>query len=380
MVVPAQERSPLSVGIDVTPLLGTRTGIGIAADSMLSALAAREELALSAYAVTVRGREGLAAAVAGRAVIEQSPMPARPLMAAWARSSHPSIERFTPAFDVVHGTNFVVPPSKQAARVVSVWDLTFARYPELCQPATLRFGRLVARAIKTGAMVHTASTAIAEEVRSEFGARRDQVAVIPLGIPQLPAPDFDASASIIEPTIPYVLSVGTAEPRKDLPTLVRAFDELATVHPDLELVLVGAPGWGESELVSAIEAARNPERIRRTGYIDDAVLAGLLASARVLAYPSRYEGFGFPPLQAMAAGVPVVTSRAGSLTEIVGGAALLVDAGQSADLAEALEVAVFDEAQRTVLVAAGKARAADFSWERTAEGLSELYFQIAGSR
>ena len=379
MSSPAREHSSLSVGIDVTPLVGTKTGIGVAVDSLLSSLALREELNLSAYAVTVRGREGLEAAVGGRASLKQSLMPARPLMAAWARNSHPSIERFTPPVDVVHGTNFVVPPSRHAARVVSVWDLTFVRYPELCQPATLRFGRLVARAINTGAVVHTASSAVAEEVRSEFGARRDQVAVIPLGIPRLPAPDLEAAASIIEPSIPYVLSVGTAEPRKDLPALVAAFDELASVHRDLELVLVGAPGWGEAELVAAIEAARNPERIRRTGYDEDAVLAGLLDGAQTLAYPSRYEGFGFPPLQAMAAGVPVVTTRAGSLSEVVGGAALLVDPGQVIDLAEALEIAVFDDAQRTVLVAAGKARAADFSWERTAQGLSELYFRIADS-
>jgi glycosyltransferase involved in cell wall biosynthesis len=301
-------------------------------------------------------------------------------MAAWARSEHPRLERFVGPLEVVHGTNFVVPPTRHAARVVSVWDLTFAKYPELCQPATLRFGHLVARAVRSGATVHTASAAIAEEVRAEFGARREQVCVVPLGIPELGEPDLETAASIIEPTIPYVLSVGTAEPRKDLPTLVAAFDAVAETHRDLELVLVGAPGWGEADLVAAIERARHPERIRRTGFVDDATVAGLLEGARTLAYPSRYEGFGFPPLQAMAAGVPVVTTRAGSLPEVVGGAALLVDPGEVEDLAEALEVAVFDEAQRTVLIAAGRARAGDFSWERTAEGLSALYRRVAGDR
>ncbi len=370
----------LRVGIDVTPLLGNRTGIGVATDQILSALARRAEFDLLGYAVSVRGLKGLDGAVGERASTGQRPMPARPLMAAWARSGHPRLERFVGPLDVAHGTNFVVPPTRQAARVVSVWDLTFVRYPELCQPATLRFGRLVERAVRTGATVHTASAAIAEEVRSQFGARREQVAVVPLGIPDLGTPDLDTATSIIEPSVPYILSVGTAEPRKDLPTLVAAFDALAATHRDVELVLVGAPGWGEADLVAAIEQAKHPERIRRTGFVSDAAVAGLLRGARALAYPSRYEGFGFPPLQAMAAGIPVVTTRAGSLPEVVGGAALLVNPGEVEDLAEALDVAVFDEAQRTVLIAAGRARAADFSWERTGEGLSTLYRQLAASR
>lgn len=370
----------LSVGIDVTPLLGNRTGIGVATDQILSALVARGEFDLQGYAVSIRGLEELGRAVGGRANTAHKPMPARPLMAAWARSNHPRIERFVGPVDVVHGTNFVVPPTSSDARVVSVWDLTFARYPELCQPATLRFGRLIERAVRTGATIHTASAVIADEVRTEFGARRDQVCVVPLGIPALGAADVAAAGSIIESSIPYILSVGTAEPRKDLPTLVKAFDVLAERHLDLQLVLVGDSGWGEADLTAAIEAARHPHRIRRTGFIDDATVAGLLAGARALAYPSRYEGFGFPPLQAMEAGVPVVTTRAGSLPEVVGGAALLVTPGDVEDLAEALEVATFDDAQRVVLIAAGRARAADFTWERTAEGLSDLYHRLVAQR
>jgi glycosyltransferase involved in cell wall biosynthesis len=379
--MPAEHRAPppMLVALDVTPLLGRKTGIAMATEGMLDALSQRPEVSLEAYAVSVRGRQGLEAAVAGRARIGQRVMPARPLMAAWSRVSHPRIERFIEAPAVVHGTNFTVPPSKDAARVVSVWDLTFARYPELCQPATLRFRRHVARALATGAVVHTASSVIAEEVRAEFGARRDQVCVVPLGIPPLPAADVEGARRIIDPAVPYVLSIGTAEPRKDLPTLVAAFDELAGSHPDLELVLVGAPGWGEAELEAAIAAAAHRNRIRRTGYLADATVAGLLQAARVLCYPSRYEGFGFPPLQAMAAGVPVVSTRAGSLTEVLGGAALLVDPGQVDDLAGCLEVAAFDEAQRSVLVAAGSARTGDFSWERTAEGLVALYQRLVAA-
>ena len=367
----------LRVAFDGTPLLGTRTGIGVATAEMLSAVARLDQVDLSAYAVSLRHRRSLAASVPEGVTTAQRPMAARPLSWLWARSSHPRIERFVGAHDVIHGTNFVVPPSRRAGRVVSVWDLTFARYPELCEPSTLRFERLVARAVRTGAIVHAPSHAIAEEVRHHFGARRDQVVTVHLGVPTLGPPDSVAAAQIIDPSIPYVLSIGTAEPRKDLPSLVAAFDDLASRQPDLELVLVGPPGWGEDALVAAIDAAHARDRIRRPGYVEAGVLSALVRSARALAYPSLYEGFGFPPLQAMAAGVPVVTTRAGALTEIVGGAALIVEPGEVDDLASSLEIAVADEAQRSVMITAGLTRSTDFTWDKTAHGLLRLYERAA---
>jgi glycosyltransferase involved in cell wall biosynthesis len=367
----------MRVAFDATPLIGTRTGIGVATAEMLGALARHPELELSAYAVSLRHRKELADAVPEGVGTEQRPMAARPLAWLWSRANRPRIERFVGPSDVVHGTNFVVPPSKRAARVVSVWDLTFARYPELCQPDTLRYERLVARAVRTGALVHTPSQAVAEEVRRHFGARREQVTAVPLGIPDLGPPDDDAAARLIDPTTPYILSIGTAEPRKDLPSLVAAFDALAEEIEDLELVLAGPPGWGEEALVAAIDASRAKARIHRTGYIAAGALSSLLRGARALAYPSLYEGFGFPPLQAMAVGVPVVTTRAGALNEVVGGAALMVEPGEVGDLASALKVAVSDEAQRSVMITAGRTRAADFTWERTAVGLIALYQRAA---
>jgi glycosyltransferase involved in cell wall biosynthesis len=377
MTTEADGSPRLRVAFDGTPLLGTRTGIGVATAEMLGALAARGDLELDVFAVSLRHRSGLRETVPEGVSTKQRPMAARPLSWLWARSSHPRLERFVPPVDVVHGSNFVVPPTRRAGRVVSVWDLTFVRYPELCQPATLRYERLLARAIRAGALVHTPSQAIAEEVRQHFRARREQVCSVPLGVPELGEADPGAAARIVDPATPYILSIGTAEPRKDLPSLVAAFDLLAVEQPELELLLVGPPGWGEEDLNSAISVAAARSRIRRTGYVEAGCLATLLSDARALAYPSLYEGFGFPPLQAMAAGVPVVTTRAGALSEVVGGAALIVEPGEIEDLAAALEVAVSDEAQRSVMITAGRIRAADFSWEKTAAGLRALYARAA---
>ena len=135
----------------------------------------------------------------------------------------------------------------------------------------------------------------------------------------------------------YILAIGTAEPRKDLPALVRAFDHIAADHDDLSLVLAGPPGWGEDALAAAVASSPSRDRVIRTGWLDAPVLAALLRRAALLAYPSVYEGFGFPPLQAMAAGVPVVATRAGSLPEVLGDAAVLVEVGDADALAGALD-------------------------------------------
>jgi glycosyltransferase involved in cell wall biosynthesis len=178
----------------------------------------------------------------------------------------------------------------------------------------------------------------------------------------------------------YCLAIGTAEPRKDLPGLVRAFDAVAEHQADVALVLAGPPGWGEQTLDAAIARATARARIVRTGWVTQPDLAALLARASVLAYPSLYEGFGFPPLQAMRAGVPVVATRAGSLPEVLGDAAVLVEPGDHDGLVEALARCLDDEAERHRLITAGTAWSARYSWERCGEGLETLYRDAADSR
>ncbi len=374
----------LRVALDATPLLGHRTGIGAFCLGALTALGTHAGLDVQAFAVSWRRQSHIDPLLPPGVTAPQRPMPARPLHALWGHTSLPPLEWFIGAVDVVHGTNFVVPPTRRAGAVVSVHDLTPFHHPELCSEATLAFPGLIKRALKRGAWVHTDSAFVAMEVVEAFGADPDRVRVVHPGVPELPPMSPERARHVVTQLLPgpatrFVLSVGTAEPRKDLPGLVRAFDEVADRDTDVALVLAGPPGWGEEALTEAIGKARARARIVRTGWVDEDTLAALFSLATVLAFPSVYEGFGFPPLQAMRSGVPVVATRAGSLPEILGDGALMVGVGDHDALVDALHQAIGDETLRQRLVAAGTAQNAAFSWSRCGAGLAQLYRDVAGA-
>jgi glycosyltransferase involved in cell wall biosynthesis len=366
-------------------LLGQPTGVGAFCQGALAALAQRPGLDVRAYAVSWRRRRLIEAHLPAGVTAHQRPMPARPLHALWGRRNVPPLEWFVGPAEVVHGTNFLVPPTARAAAVVSVHDLTPLHHPELCDEATLAYPGLIRRALGRGAWVHTDSAFVAGEVLEAFGADPARVRVVHPGIPDLPAPAEGEAAAARARLLPagttrYCLAVGTAEPRKDLPGLVRAFSAVAARQGDVSLVLAGPPGWGEQALASAVAESEARDRILRTGWVEQDDLAALLAGASVLAYPSFYEGFGFPPLQAMRAGVPVVATRAGSLPEVLGDGAVLVDPGDHDGLVDALDTCLGDDALRQRLVAAGTAWSARYSWERCGAGLEALYRDAAVGR
>lgn len=374
----------LRVGVDATSLLLTPTGVGVFTGEVIAGLGRRatsQQVALSAYAVSWRGRHDLGALVGPDVTVVTRPMAARPLRVAWRHSDLPPIEWWTGPLDVVHGTNFVVPPTRRAAAVVTVHDLTPVHFPELSTPDTLQYPTLVRRAARRGAWVHTPSAFVAEEVRDWLGPDIDpeQVVTVANGVTPMAGgvPGRGRIRAGLGEDARYVLALGTIEPRKDLPTLVTAFDRMVGVGTTVDdapwLVLAGPDGWGVEALEAALSRAGHADRVRRLGWVSAADRADLLAGAAVVAYPSVYEGFGLIPLEAMSAGVPVVCSSAGPLPEVVGDAAVLVAPRDPDALASALTRVLTDADTTARLVAAGRHRVEGFSWDRCVDGLLGVY-------
>ena len=368
----------LRVAVDATPLLGRPTGVAGVTRALLERLGRHPDIAPIAFSVSWRGRGRLPGLVPPGVTAVTRPMAARPLRSLWNRVSWPPIELWTGPIDVVHGLNFVVPPSRRAARVVTVHDLTAVRYPELCTADVLAYPDLLRRALADGAWAQVPSAAVAGEVLEHFTVPPERVVVVANGVDEVPAAPEGAGRARAGRER-YVLALGTLEPRKDLPTLVAAFDLVAADDPEVGLVIAGEDGWGADAVHTAVANSPHRDRIRATGWIDDQARAALLREATVLAYPSLYEGFGLPPLEAMGVGVPVVATRAGALPEVLGEAADLVPPADRDALAAALARVLTDEAHRAALVARGHERARRYSWDAYAEGVVALYRRAAAS-
>jgi glycosyltransferase involved in cell wall biosynthesis len=361
--------NPLRVAFDVGPLAGARTGVGHAVAAMHDALSNVEGLDLVDYIVSFRSRPP--------AGTRRLPLPALVAHRLWSVADRPRFDRYLGRPDVVHGTNYVVPPCR-APQVVSVYDCWFLRHPALAAGAVHHAGRVLRRAIERGATVHACSTSTASEILDLFPTA--YVATIPLAALPIPAPTRDSPIPSVAGR-PFIAAIGTLERRKNLPTLVDAFGHLASEHDDVVLVLAGSDGDDRPAINAAIDRL-DPATARRvvmTGRIDEPARSWLLHNAAVLAYPSLDEGFGFPLLDAMQVGLPIAASNRGSIPEVCGKAGLLCEADDAIALAGNLITAAFDHDVRAELVTAGAAQVASFSWEQCAADLAHLYRRLAGA-
>lgn len=366
----------LRVAVDATALLDRPTGIGVFVSELVAGLGRRPDVEVAAFAVSLRGRSRLASVLPPGVRVASRPLPARVARRAWLHTDQPTVRYLAGPADVVHGPNYVVPPGGSAAEVVTVSDLSALHFPEMCTADVLQWPPLLERALDRGAWVHTISEFVADEVRSRFPAAAGRIVAVPLAVDR-PAP-ADASTDAtrgrhLAGSDRYVLALGTVEPRKDLTTLVAAFDRLAGDDPDVRLVIAGPDGIGSAALVEACGQARHRRRIVRLGWVDHHQRLALLRGASVLAYAGRYEGFGLVPLEAVAAGTPVVATAVGAIPEVMDDGALLVDPNDADALAQGLSTVLGDASVAADLVARGNARVDHFSWEETVDGIVDLY-------
>ncbi|MDT7547029.1 MAG: hypothetical protein QOE99_3139 [Actinomycetota bacterium] len=348
----------MRVGLDATPLLGNRTGVGRYTQHLLQALSAYDD-ELVATAFTFRGRDALAAAVPPGVRVASRPAPARGLQELWARGEWPPVELLAGRLDVFHATNFVLPPTRSARGVVTIHDLSYLRLPKTVSAASARYRELVPRSLRRASVVITPSAATAELVQSSYDVRVP-VVVTPLGVDaawaSADAPD-DALRRQLGLPPSYLLFVGTLEPRKDLRTLLAAHRLVPGAPP---LVLVGPPGWGEQLDVGGCIT---------TGYLDDDRLRPVVAGAAALVLPSLDEGFGIPVIEALAAGTPVIASDLPVLREVGGTVTTYAEPGNPASFAAALETVLGSPGD----AAPRRAHGAAYTWARCAEATRAAY-------
>ncbi len=322
----------MKIGFDVSPLAQTGAGTARHVRGLLGALAGRSDLELAHLAF---GGPGRAATVLRDAV--------------W----YPlGIARAARDMDVLHCPTMRVPPRARPAVVATVHDVAVLRYPGSFPRWHRQTGRLALRqAVRTADAIVAVSAFTRDELADTLAVPLDRVRIVGNGVDPLFGPSGPAA------TGDYVLAVGTLEPRKNL---TRAVEAAKLVGVDVRVV--GARGWGRVDVPSWV------------GRVDDASLAALYRGARCLVFPSLYEGFGIPILEAMACGTPVVTSRGGATEEIAGGAAVLVDPLDVASIASGIEEA---QKRRAELVALGLERSRAFTWERAADQLEALWRELA---
>jgi glycosyltransferase involved in cell wall biosynthesis len=350
----------MRIAVDVSPLSHPRTGIGNYLRGMVAGLAgvAGTEHEVIAFAPVSRSGAALVrAALDGFSVdlrLVELPF-AHGWRVAWSRLGAPAVERFLGPLDVLHFSDWMFPPQRAGVRATTVHDLIPLRFPEWAEPRTRRMHVPKYRhAAHSCDLVFVNSAFTGNEVQTRLGVDPDRICLAYPGID----PRFSPSGSRADlGSRYYILFVGTHEPRKNLEALLAAVAHVRRAHPDVVLAVAGTAG---------------PERegVSWLGYVDDGELASLYRGAAVFAYPSRFEGFGLPIVEAMASGTPTVASAHESLDEAAGGAALRADPADPAAFARAIESAMEDPEP---LVARGLEHAAAFSRARCAEAVLAGY-------
>ncbi len=352
----------MRIAIDIGSLHGHRTGVGTAVAHMVDHLGADTSLDLLPYLLSFKAPQ-----TDGQLRL---PIPARLATRCWARSNYPRVDRWLHEVDVVHGTNYVVPPTRRP-RVISVYDCWFLSHSDQANPDVRRAGMILRRAAADGAWIHTSSEATANETRRLLGT--DRVRAIHLGPPDpLTEPLSQPDPVRHLGDRPFVLAIGTTERRKRFPWLSEVF---STLDADLDLVYAGAPGDDSDVLLRTIAAlpAAVSGRIHLLGPVDAETRSWLMHQAAVVAYPSLDEGFGFPILEAQSVGTPLVATRAGSIPEVGGDGLVTIDRDDRSGFAEALCQAAISGPKRDSLIAAGATNLKRFSWQRTSAAIVDLY-------
>ncbi len=370
----------MHICLDFRPALRQGTGVGTYVRNLVEALGHDfPDDRYTAFSASWKDRLNGWGAAEGVEISDWR-IPVRILDHAWHRWRWPRIEQLIGPVDVAHSPSPMLLPTRRAKTVVSIFDCYFIRHPEDVFGAVLRDYVPLARASAQAAdAVAVGSASAAAEVQEFLGVPPERIAITPLGVQEVFFDPPNATEILAAHRIdgPFMLFVGRRERRKDLGSLLAASDALAAAGCELQVVLVGpdAPGWDETWAAASAGSRARTTLIEHQPVAD---LAALYGAAALVVLPSRWEGFGLPGLEAMAAGTPVVATDAGSLPEVLGDAALYAAVQNPAELADRCCTVLGNSQLATDLSTRGRTHAAAFRWSDTAKRTHALYRQLVG--
>lgn len=372
----------MRVCIDVQSAIAQRAGVGRYTMQLVTNLAPPsdgDEIELFCFDFKRKGRPLDIQGCGFRAVRW---CPGRLVQWAWKTLHWPPADLFLGKSDVYHFPNFIIPPMRHGAKVVTIHDMSFLRHPDFAEDKNQRYLSAKTRdTVERADAIITDSRFSSHEIQEFFAVDSNKIFPVHLGVDTgFGSLMDDATRQKTLQTLglerPYILTVGTLEPRKNIPFLVDVFEKLESFDGDL--VVAGMPGWKYESILERFRTSPSSKRIRYLRYVDDAVLQALYGGASLFVFPSLYEGFGFPPLEAMACGVPVVSSTGGSLGEVLEGGASLVEGYDHDEWVDRVSTMLTDTDMRSSFEEKGKKLVSRYTWSETARHTWDVYRKVCG--
>ncbi len=372
----------LPITIDYTAAYEQGGGIGRYVRELVAALARID--GETPYKLFVAGatRANLPAPMGKNFTWQPTRLTPKWLARIWHRAQLPiPVEWWCGESEIFHATDFVLPPTKSSTyTLLTVHDLSFVRVPEAASPRLKAYlDAVVPRSVQRANHVLADSMATKEDLIELYGTSPDKITVLLSGIDTRfkPVHDEKVLSTIRQkyniPQRPYLFTIGTVQPRKNYSRLVLALKLLHERGYDIDLVIAGGKGWLDNPIYTTIRESGLEQHIHMVGFVDDEDLPALYSAAELVAFPSLYEGFGFPVLEGMACGTPVLTSNVSSLPEVAGDAAIMVDPYNVEAIADGLIKILGDNKLRDELIAKGFEQAKRFTWEKAATHLKSIY-------
>ncbi len=370
------------IGIDYTPAYEQGGGIGRYVRELVTALSKIDQF--TQYSLFVSGVSSSAPSAPLGSNFHWKPTRVTPKWFAriWYRLRVPlPVELFIGSVNLFHATDFVLPPTlPNVPTVLTVHDLSFVRVPDSASVSLKKYlDVVVPRSVSRATHILADSQATSDDLVSLYSVDESKVTVLLSGVNERFMSEI--SSDVLMTTrnkyslgdFAYIFTVGTVQPRKNYVRLIQSLAQLRAKGLDIHLVIAGGKGWLDNPIYSAIADTHMENFVHFIGFADDEDLPALYKNAVCLAFPSLYEGFGLPVLEAMACGVPVLTSNVSSLPEVAGDAAITVDPYDLDAITDGLERLILDTDLRATLIQKGLARAREFTWEKSARQLLGIY-------